>query len=736
MSNIPQYKRTEEFSTSNFKKGMNIVNDNIVSEMDAIASSALRHEQQVLTTKLRNDEFEFKKLAYNQIEIAFQRSQNNPEQLQNDINQIGKSLLSTVPFALKDQADQWLFSTTQGYIAKAKSNELRLETDRLKANTLSELNTIEGILNVTADDILSSDVALNTQARDTLFNKTAQAIELLNGTLSDGTPIFSEVDKFNYMNNLKENTISTGVIRQFDKLDSLEKKKEFLDLFENNQLGIPFTNILTGEPEEIKPAEAVGFNGYDRSIKSMRSAIENISKQEAKGEWVNYVGSVLEGNAQPDPSNTLYAKGGDAVYGVITKDLKTLPPLARANGMLGFMVKTELVPSQLVNELKTWVESNDVKDFETATNLIMAAKEQFPKLLDHLNQKDFGVALLAADKMAAGVNKKDAIESAKAMYSPVDRGVTQQRSKDFDKISRDKAVNFEDNVRDALVFFFRDDFRIGSRESIEAAISYREIARTQYELSGDWDNSIKTADAFIARNYNPSILNGGLITYLPPENFYSIRNVDNEWMLEDLREQVLLFAEANDIALDPNKVFVYADLQSQREYNLNGKPTWIIQYVNEAGIIVPLAIEGQKPVRWFPDESRKRKSLEAEKIAKYEREIDLNNPINILREGAAAMVVEPLVELVSKGIESAPKDTPSMPTVYPSLVPIGDPSISPTTEDIKKFSKAYAQFLGPVFVGKQLKKHIVKPVEKAMDEFLLQPIASKTRSIRSKKGKK
>ena len=728
MSNIPQYKRTEEFSASDFKKGINIVNDNIVLEMDAIASSALRHEQQVLTTKLKNDEFEFKKLAYNQIETAFQRSQNNPEQLQNDINQIGKSLLSTVPFALKDQTDQWLFSTTQGYISKAKSNELRLETDRLKANTLSELNTIEGILNVTADDILSSDVALNTQARDTLFNKTAQAIELLNGTLSDGTPIFSEVDKFNYMNRLKENTISTGVMRQFDKLDSLEKKKEFLDLFENNQLGIPFTNILTGQPEEIKAAEAVGFNGYDRSVKSMRSAIDSISKQEEKGEWINYVGSVLEGNAQADPSNPLYAKGANEVYGIITKDLKTLPPLARANGMLGFMNKTQVVPTQLVNELKTWINSDDIKDFETGVNLIMAAKEEYPQLLDNLSQKDFGVALLAADKMAAGVNKEKAIMAAKATYSPIDFGITKQRSQDFDKLVKDKGVDFENYTRDALVFFFKDDFRLLTRDAPEASLRYKEIMRTQYELSGDWDTAKKTADAFITRAYKPSILNGGFITYLPPENFYSIPLVDDEWMVDDMKEQARLYIEANSLRLDPEKVFVYADPQSQREYTLNGKPTWILMSYNDAGMPVPLATMGNQPVRWAPDQARQIAIEEEKSRLKYAARLDLENPINVLRAAVGEFGIKPAVEVTKNIIKKGKGKIPeNLPQFTGTLSPTGTlpGQFDPSKMDIKGSLKRFLDIQAPVYVGKQLRKGTEK-----VTEFIAVPFREKLKERR------
>lgn len=644
MNKIPKFERTQSFKASDIKTDMKILDGNITAEMDALANSAIKHEQKVIATKLRNDEFEYKKLAYDQINKAYERNQNNPEKLQNDLNAINKELLGNVPFAIKQQSDEWFFNSSQGYVSKAKNNELILETDRLKANTLSELGFIEGKLNLISDDLANSDMSISEPARAALFHHTAEAINVLQSKDASGNDLYSQVDQLNYMTRLKENVIGTSLASGFDNLGTLEEKKAFLESFKNNQLSIPFTNILTGEEEQIMMAEAMGFRGYDKTVKSMEASIKAFEKEEAKGIWTNYVGNVLEGNVQPETSNPLYVKAVDEVYTTIAQDLKGTSAGVRANAMMGFINKTQVAPDQMVRDLKTWVNSSDLKDFETATDLIITAKEQFPQLLDKLGQKDFGVALLAADKIAAGVNRKDAIESAKRTYDPMDKGVTRDRSKEFDDRVRKDNVNFDGMLRDSLVLYFQDDFRDNSRDSPEAVIRYKEIMRTQYELTGNWDHAKKVADAFITRSYKPSVLNNGFITYLPPENFYSIPNVNNKWMRRDLINYAEAFIKENNLNIDPNKVFVYADAESERQNNLNGEPSWALYTINDSGIIVPLGKPGEKAVRWRPDKQKQIDIEIKEEQERYASKLDMDNPLNVIRGSIGEFIVEPALK--------------------------------------------------------------------------------------------
>lgn len=693
---IPQQEKQVGISASDFRP----IEENIQAELNSIAQASIVQSQQIITKKLENDDFQFRKLATDSIDQVYEANKTNPEQLKQEFDKISSTLLRGVPFALRNKSQEFLSNNTRAFLSKSKTIELGLLNDQAKANALSELSSIEGVLNVHASDIFSSDPAVSTEAKTVLFDKTQEALNVLSTKLADGTPVFSEVDTFNSMNKLKVNTFSSGMLRQFDGLDSLEKKQEFLQSFIDNKISIPFSNVLTGETQEVLVAEALGFAGYDKAIKKMQTSINRISKQDDDKIWTDYVTRVLDGDAEPDTGSLPYLKGVDEVYTEVAKDLKGTEPIVRANAMMGFMTKTQVASPQMVRDLKVWVNSSDINDFETAVNLINTAKEQFPQLLDKLGQKDFGVALLAADKISSGVNKVTAMESAKRAYDPVTKEITNLRSKRFDDRVREDNVDFDSLVRSSLVLIFKDDFRPGSADTDQASIRYREIMRTQFELSGDWDNAKMVADQFIGRSYKTSVLNNGFLTFMPPENFYGIPNVNSKWMLRDLKADALAQIKASGLNIDPNSVFVSADNTTVRELSVTGQPTWVVMGINSAGQAVPITDLDGKALRWKPDKQKQIEREVEEKQAKFKARLDFDNPLNVVRESIGEFAVKPTVKTIDSLVKEGRK----------ALGPLG-------SHAVERFIK------GPMYI-EGLKKGLSKSKKVAKVSLALQANAS------------
>jgi len=590
--NIPISERTQFFQASDVP----LLQSNIQNELDQVAVNAIRQEEEVIDLKLKNDFSKFKQLGYQSINDTFERNKANPENLQKDLNGVKNNLLQGVPFNLRQQADDWFFQTSLGYISKSKNNERSVLTDELKANSLQSLNQISNATNLNAESLFAPN---NTEAIVSLTSQLGDAFDALSVTLPDGTPVFSEVQKLNAVQDLKNNVLVSGINNFFDSLQTIEQKEEFLESFKNNELKMPFVDFQ-GNAVELNVAEELG-SSRDKEIAFMEKSIGVLQNQQKDNAGLEYLESVLKGEASPDPAAKLYSDAANQFYETTFRPtLQQMDPLQQSALMLDYVKTTEVIPKMMLREIKVWNDSSDPEKLITSANFINSAKESFPPLIDKFSDKEYAKALALAEKIDVGEPIDSAVASVNKLFDPISREIFQERTREFNRFIDEKGVDFEKKVQDTLSGFFDKDFTPGSIGE-EAALQYRKVWRNNYEITRDISKAEDVAKARIERWYGPTAVNDDRIVYLPPENFYAITNRDSDWMKKQLIEDARVQIEELGFNVDPKTAFIVSDNQSERELNDEGLPKYIVQARNDLGEIVTITDNQGNPLRWFPD---------------------------------------------------------------------------------------------------------------------------------------
>ena len=209
-----------------------------------------------------------------------------------------------------------------------------------------------------------------------------------------------------------------------------------------------------------------------------------------------------------------------------------------ANQLTVIAGKVNAIPDSAVSILRGQMLNGTTEQKQFAVDTIAKIEESSPAALDSFPDEDISKASLSSKLIRTGVRPQEAFKIADENVNPLNRDVLSKRNMQLNAMKVDYATEVEDNF-DPGVFTIGADLPDApyARDSIVA--DYRFMFDNYYRSIGDEEVAKERANRDFKRFYGESRVTGGRkIMKYPPENFYSIVGLDNDWMTHSLKKDV------------------------------------------------------------------------------------------------------------------------------------------------------------------------------------------------------
>lgn len=281
-----------------------------------------------------------------------------------------------------------------------------------------------------------------------------------------------------------------------------------------------------------------------------------------------------------------------------------------------FASRATVIPNGAVSTLRGQLLNGSTEQRQYAADVIGRIEEVSPKALDSFPRSDLSKVTLANGLIRTGVPVNRAFDIAEENIDPLNKDIIKQRNIQLNAEKIDYAVDVED-LFDPSIFIVGANIPDApeARDSIIA--DYKLIRDNYYRSIGDVDAAKERADIDFKRFYGVSDVTGrNQIMKYAPENYYSIPNVDNDWMQEQLIKDVSVL-KGKEIDIDD--IEILADTVTAGEAVPNGKPSYQVFVKGDAGEWEELRDGNDKLLRYKFDSSSVTEDLKKEKAEDIEQ---------------------------------------------------------------------------------------------------------------------
>lgn len=265
--------------------------------------------------------------------------------------------------------------------------------------------------------------------------------------------------------------------------------------------------------------------------------------------------------------------------------------------------KTGIVPNQVNQMFRIASRSNNPDAAQRAAEMYSRMEEQAPNLISDLSEKDVAFFSEMTELTRSGMTNQEAYEAAKEFTDPLNSAVVQSREKQIqdDKLLQDSLSDVQ-NIFDGGFFGSEATLSIGS-VSETVVVDYENAFKRFYRHKPDSDWAKKQAEKIIKRKWDVTNTDGRKrVMAYPPERFYSIPGVDNEWMQKDFKQSLSDYSKSALPAPDLSEAFLVPDPITAREAINTGEPSYRVMYIDQKdGTIKPLTGQNDEPLLWKPD---------------------------------------------------------------------------------------------------------------------------------------
>lgn len=594
----------------------------------SLEQDSLRLANQMTTTAGELFKTDFEIASRQQISDIYAQSPNDPDKLKENFDKALNGLIRGAPMQQSLQLRQSFEALASTHLTKAAENKLRVDTDRLRENSLTIMNQSINDMEHRASDMLSNNQAVAFDASRAMQDSRLQLENELNRVDSQGNPFYSADQRVKMRDQANQSVMEIGLRRWFDEQpDKIVARQQIVD----GDKDFRFYN-QDGELDLIlNPAVDLRIHNFDRLDSYMQRAIEVQLKQMDDLEADNRVQMFKDGTLLLDPKSKddLDAVDRDFEANIIPS-LQGMSPQEQAEAKSSYAILLGTIPRALKSELRSTIRNGNPDQMSMSASIVSRINDERPELLNDLSSDDISYSIAYYDMVSQGIPGEKAQEILDKQFDPTQKPVTDMRRKAFQDANRRGNINPQRDLRDAFHrgWFFWNRTQIPEVPEIRDPLiaQYNSILEEEYLRSGDLDVAKKTAQGRISGIYGVTEV-GGTPTIMPypPEKFYSVPGLDSqEWISDQLFDVAKRFQEG----VSREDVILSTDSRTAKETSGDTpRPTYPILIRDENGALAPLLNDEGRMVRFAPNtesivrRENERKETERIKDEKYRQEL-------------------------------------------------------------------------------------------------------------------
>lgn len=602
-----------------------------IASLEEIAVSTANDAERLQQTSEKLYLTNFESSARSSINEITERNKSDPEQLRQQLIESSKGFSENAPIHLRGVIEAQYEIMGRPAINTAIKNRTRINNDLLKESSLKNIAESFKNLEQNASGMLSGDahVAFDASRSAQLQMNT---IENMSQTLDEsGLPLFTAEKRVALIEQAKQTLVGSGIKGWFDQQP--DKVKAYKDFIEGNK-SFRFYDESGEVSVDIDPLFEMNRGTFERTRNYMASKVkEGLVEAQKVQSMAQFVKTMEAGNLVIDPKNKGQRAIVDTYFNeVIAPSIEKKDPEERNSDITDYVAKTGVIPTQVISTVRGVLRNGSIDNQVMAADLISKIQEVSPQALHELDGSDISYGLLLTKRLRGGLSAEEAVLQTKESFNPIQKDIVKRRKEDF----RGFEINSKDDIEEAFstgffsVFFNTTDLGANPASVDQAGVDYLNAYEEQYVATGDQEVAKQRAIDIINRQYGVTEVSGNkrIIKY-PPENYYAVDGLSNEWMtnqlIADVESQLLREISQEDISL-------VADVETPREISSNKKPGYTVMVKNESGEYIPVQKDG-KLMRFFFDSSDAiRKHNEETEIQNQERLIDSKQTLERLRK--------------------------------------------------------------------------------------------------------
>lgn len=345
------------------------------------------------------------------------------------------------------------------------------------------------------------------------------------------------------------------------------------------------------------------FDRGDLDSGHLLALVQQTGKRDTKQAKLDEAYDLISSGRPLNPADTNHRKAVDAVFDdaggtrLMQEDFEAGMDLA-----LNFATAKGVFPASAASSLKALVGAGGTEQMGFALDAIARSYEEAPAAAGQAFKNDeLAEAIYFRDMTANGAPAEltvgAIIEQRKSKYDPIlkDR-IKEGRTLAADEIdlrATNKVIgaDFEDNIDlgdivtgGAFEIFGAPDLAGGDAALEAANRAHRELFAANYQKHGNENMARKQADALLKKSFGRSTATGqARIMQHPPENYYSVPGVKNDWMKKQF--------QATTKEVGDGKYDLIADVQTAAQAQSGELPTYKIIRTRPDGVLE--AVDGR-----------------------------------------------------------------------------------------------------------------------------------------------
>lgn len=621
-----------------------------ISGLEQIAVSTANDAKRLQDTSEKLYLANFEKEARQAISEIAERNKSDPEQLKKDLIESHKGFSENTPFQLKGVVEAQYEIMGRPMINNALKMRTKINNDQLLESSLSNITESFKNLEMSSAGMLSDDAHVAFDASRSAQLQMNTITSMANQTGEDGLPLFGAAKRIDLIEKAKQALVGSGVRGWFD--GQSKKGQAYKDFIEGNKT-FKFYDEEGNIAREIDPLFEMTRGTFEQTRNYMESELKSLLKQQEKVQSIaNFQQKFDDGSLLIDPKNKGDREQVDTHFdNVVMPQIEGSPDAVRNDVIVDYINRVGILPSSVKGILRSTLRNGSVENQMTSADLISKLQESKPQSLAELDGTDVSYGLLLTKNLRGGLTPDEAVELTMKEFNPIQSDLVKLRKKDFNNLEQD--IDAEADLRDefskrswATLFINQTQISGGKDAFDQSRIDYINEYEKQYILTGDQKTAKERASAIIGRQYGVTEISGNpRVMKYPPENYYAVEGLSNEWMSKQLVKDI-----KNEIGRDVTKfdVALVADVDTAREVASKGQVGYSVLIRNESGEYEPVH-KNNRLMRFKFDSSIAVEKHNASVKAEQEKMLlDEKNKFEEFKKGA-----QERLEILTRGLKHA-----------------------------------------------------------------------------------
>lgn len=638
--------------------------------------------------------------AREQLRQAYKEHQTDPEAFKKKAQAIKKGIYASAPMtlpAIRRESEQGLEELFTDYSDKITSNFQQVQTQQYQFSSLKKIDQLQRDISVNMGAAILADGSFNENAIENMSQMFSSIQRTASAVGPDGKPLFSPAQRFGFEKDAMTTAANSAL---FEALRVSDNPEEFSKKFSSGEIGFDVkvdgevtrvnlrdyvdkstAKLVMNEAKRVKKERDTAIKqgndnfmaefDYNTELAKTTDDFQNLSdslerNRERLGEenYFNQKTKLLKksddvlgdtnsayrgqgfasGLASLNPESADDMKDLDNFYkNVYTPSRQGVPYPQRNEELANIISNTKVVPKTLMGEIEAAAYSTDIGALEQTADLMTRIENKNPLLLQRFNERDMAIVNTVKSMRQSGYSAGVINERLTELRKPVTLSVAEGRAKEAEELYPE-VDDVLDDVYDSWITI-QPEIYDGQRAEMDRVI--KEAFKSHYVLTADVGLSKKHAETMVKQQFSPTKVNNRReVMRYAPDNYYSIQDVENDWIREDMIEfsleqfkgnlyevpSYLSLILENATKLDFGKGDIYnkykksgaSDYESKKMQYLadrivlvpdpimtpktaaQGQPVYNLMIKGEDGIFRTILGKGQY---WYPDRAKKIKEL-------------------------------------------------------------------------------------------------------------------------------